>query len=329
MYYDLSKALSYGAFINILLGERGVGKTYSASKFVTKEFIKKGHEFVYVRRYKTELQKSVGKFFKPLIINNEFEGHTLETKGDNFYIDNILAGYAVTLSTAQSLKSTNFPKVKYIIFDEFIIEEGQSHYLRNEVETFLGLLETIGRMRDLKVFMLANSVTTSNPYFLYFDLSLPYNNDIKTFKDGLVLVQYMKNEAYREAKRKTQLGRLVEGTDYSKYAIDNEMKLDNKTFVMKKTANSKCNFTFIYQGVYYGVWYDYEEGKIFVSFDYNSNGCFYACTTKDHKPNTMLITIVKDYHSIKTFLKNYRLGNVYYESVKIKNALYEIVKLFS
>ena len=70
---------------------------------------------------------------------------------------------------------------------------------------FLNLIETIARMRDIKVFMLANPANIyTNPYFLYFGLSLPFNNDIKLFKDNLILLQYMKNEEYREEKRKTK-----------------------------------------------------------------------------------------------------------------------------
>lgn len=67
-------------------------------------------------------------------------------------------GYAMTLSTAQDLKSTNFSKVTSIIFDEFIIEEGQKkYYLSNEVVVFLNLVETIARLRDIKIFMLRKS----------------------------------------------------------------------------------------------------------------------------------------------------------------------------
>lgn len=71
-------------------------------------------------------------------------------------------------------------------------------------------------MRNIRVFLLANSVTITNPYFLYFDLSLPYNNDIKTFKNGLILVQYMKNEEYREEKKKSRFGQLVERNIFRK-----------------------------------------------------------------------------------------------------------------
>ena len=110
----------------------------------------------------------------------------------------------MTLSTAQNLKGSNFEKVKYIIFDEYLIESGQRHYLPNEVDNFLGLIETLARMREVKIFMLANAVSTTNPYFLYFDLHLPYNSDIVTFKNGLILVQYMCNEEYRQAKKETK-----------------------------------------------------------------------------------------------------------------------------
>ena len=75
-------------------------------------------------------------------------------------------GYAVSLTAAQSLKSVNFNRVKNIIFDEFISEDGR--YLNNEILKFLSLIETIARMRDVRIFMLANSCSISNAYFLEF-----------------------------------------------------------------------------------------------------------------------------------------------------------------
>ena len=60
-------------------------------------------------------------------------------------------------------------------------------------------------MRDIRVFMLGNPANIyTNPYFLYFELSLPYNNDIKLFRDNLILLQYMKNEEYRTVKKNTK-----------------------------------------------------------------------------------------------------------------------------
>ena len=259
MYYDYSRVLSYNAMLNFLIGERGVGKTYGASKFVVKQWVKKGEEFAYIRRYGSELEESVPKFFKGLITNEEFPDHTLTAKGNEFFCDDVTIGYALQLSTAQNLKSVNFDGVKTIIFDEFIIEEGQKkYYLKNEVFIFLNLLESIARMRKVRVFMLANAVTVTNPYFLYFDLSLPYNSDIKLFKENTILVQYMKNEEYRNAKEQSPLGKLVKGTTYEDYAIKNQFIQDNKSFIEKKQASSKFGFAFIYDSETFGVWFDYK-----------------------------------------------------------------------
>ena len=326
LYYDLSKILSYNAFLNFLIGERGVGKTYSSSKFVTKQFINKGEEFCYIRRYKTELSSSVKKFFEPLIQNEEFPNHSFEVKGSKFYIDDKIAGYSMTLTTAQNLKSTNFSNVKTIIFDEFIIEDGQHHYLQNEVVNFLGLVETIARMRNIRILMLGNAVSSVNPYFLFFDLQLPYNSDIRTYREGLILVQYMKNEEYRKAKKESKFGKLVAGTEYEEYAIDNKFQNDDKTFIEKKSGSSKYAFSFIYNEFTFGVWFDYNIGKIFVSNDYKDNGMNFSTTLQDHKPNTMFLSEARNLHCWKTFVKNYKLGNVYFENIKIKSICKELIK---
>ena len=94
-------------------------------------------------------------------------------KIDKFYIDNKVFGYGIPLSTANILKSASFPKVKTLIFDEFLIDNGTYHYLRNEVIQFLDVIETIARLRDVRVILLGNAITISNPYFDFFKLSLP------------------------------------------------------------------------------------------------------------------------------------------------------------
>ena len=328
MYYSYSRILSYNAFLNFLIGERGVGKTYGAVKFVTKEFIKKGHQFVYLRRYKSDLKKSTPTFFNSLISNNEFPEHELTTKGNSFYIDGNLAGYAITLSTAQDLKSANFDKVKYVLFDEFIIDEGvKKYYLSNEVEVFLNLIETVARTRDIRVFLLGNAGNlVTNPYFLYFNMSLPTQSDIRTFKNGLILLQYMKNEEYRKMKKETKLGQLVAGTNYEKYAIENQDTKLNDNFIEKKKGSAKFNFGIVYRGVMFGVWFDYTEGKIFVSNDYYKNSFnIFALTNSDHNENTMLMKSINKYNCWKTFMDNYNLGNVRFESQEIKAVFTEII----
>lgn len=99
------------------------GKTYGITKFVVNQFIKKQEEFAYIRRYKSDLKESVPTFFSSIIKNQEFPDHNLSVKNKKFYCDDTCFGYSMCLSTAQDLKSSNFDKVKTIIFDEFIIDE--------------------------------------------------------------------------------------------------------------------------------------------------------------------------------------------------------------
>lgn len=324
MYFDINKTLSYNAFLNFLIGERGVGKTYSTTKFLISQFLKKKYQFAYIRRYKSEIKKDAPQFFDSIIKNEEFKDTTFYYKGEKFYCNDQVIGYAMTLTTAQNLKGSNFPDVKYIVFDEFIIEDHSHHYLPNEVNGFLGLVESVARTRDVKIFLLGNASSIVNPYFLFFNIDLPYNSDIKLYKNGLILLNYMKNEEYREFKKKTKFGQLVAGTSYEEFAIDNKFSDDNKDFIMKKTPNAKCSFAISYKNNIYGIWLDYSEGKVFISNSYNTQIIF-ACSTSDLKPNTMLFSIAKRMNCWKVFITNYKLGNVYFENLKIKLIVQEIL----
>lgn len=89
---------------------------------VINKFLKNKKQFAYIRRYKSELKSAVPSFFQEIIKNNEFPNTELSTKGNKFYCNKEICGYALTLSTSQDLKSTNFSNVNTIIFDEFIID---------------------------------------------------------------------------------------------------------------------------------------------------------------------------------------------------------------
>ena len=65
----------------------------------------------------------------------------------------------------------------------------------------LDLIETVARLRDIQVIFLGNALSITNPYFAYWDLELPYNSEFKTFKDGMIVVNYAKNEEYRKVSQ--------------------------------------------------------------------------------------------------------------------------------
>lgn len=206
------------------------------------------------------------------------------------------------------------------MFDEFLLARSSYHYLPNEIIQFAELLETIIRLRpNIKVFMLGNAISISNPYFDFFNLTLPYNSEFKTFKNGLILVNYIKNLEYREFKKNTIIGQLFEGTEYGRYAIDNEFLEDSKAFIHKKTPEAKFNFTIKVNNNMYGVWIDYTNKFMFISKDYDPNfKLVFSFNNSDHDEGTILIRLSSS-PFLKTILEYYRMSRLFFENQSIKN----------
>ena len=321
MFYNYNNLFSRNALFNFIIGERGVGKTYGILKKAVKDYIKYGYEFVYIRRYKTEL-KMFNQILDPHIVNNEFKNNEIKIKGNKVLINGNVAGYAFPLSTAVTLKSSSFPKVKTIIFDEFIIDKGNVIYINDEVTKFLEMYETISRMRDVKVYFLGNAITLYNPYFEYFNITIPYNSEFKSYRDGLILVNYIKNDEYRQAKKLTKFGKLLKNTNYGKYAIDNELLRDNdKTFIVNKLpTNVKivCNI----EGHTLGVWKD-NNINYYISNKYDPNiHKVYVFKLTDHDTYTHLTCI----NSSEMFFIDsaYRQGRLYFTDSISKHLFYSL-----
>ena len=251
MWLNLDKIMSYGALLNFVIGERGVGKSYSCKKFMINHFKSKGKQCAYIRRYNKELQEALMKKGVPIFfdqIKKEFPNDKLSNNTELLYCNGEICGYAMPLSTSNILKSSSFENVDTIIFDEFIIDKGTYHYLQNEVTMFMELIETIARLRpNIKIFLLGNAISITNPYFIELNIRLPYNSEfIINYRDNegkpLILTYYGKNLKYREEKKKSRTGQLFNLTGYGKYAIDNEMLRDSKAFIHKKTPNAKFYF---------------------------------------------------------------------------------------
>lgn len=327
MWYDIGKTLTYNCLFNFVIGSRGCGKTYAAKKRAIKQFLEKGHQFVYLRRYKEELDETAESYFNDVILNNEFPDVVVEYRGGAYYINDQLAGYAMALTKAKDYKSISYPLVYLIIFDEFLIEDnGYARYLKNEVKQFLNFYMSIDRYRGCVVFFLANSVSMINPYTLYFDLQLPYGSNI--VRRGDLLLQLVQDDDYIRERKQTRFGKMIAGTEFEEYAIENKFTQDSKTFICKKSEKAQYYFTFLYNGDKYGVWIDYRAGKMFVSPDVDpSCKLIYSLTVDDHSPNTLLLNQLGRSPFFKTFIDNYKMGNVYFENQKTKNICYEVIKL--
>lgn len=230
-----------------------------------------------------------------------------------------LHGFAIPLSISNILKSSTYDCVDTIVFDEFLLDKGNYHYLQDEVTKFLDLIETIARLRDVRVFLLGNAISITNPYFSYFDISIPYNSEYKLFKNGLILVNYIKNEKYRKEKANSRFGKLINNTKYGNYAIENQFLRDNNAFISKKSKNAKFFYTLILNNEKFGVWRDFELENIYISRDYDPNNLIvFSINNFDHNENNILLKKSSSIF-IKSIINHYNIGHLFFDNINIKN----------
>lgn len=338
IYYDYHELLTRNALYNFIIGNRGAGKTFGFKKWAVSSFLKTEKQFIYLRRYKTELTSLKGNFFND--VAPFFPGVEFEQKGNKLYINKKLAGYLVALSNSIVMKSVDLKQVDKIGFDEFVIPEGNHRYLKDEVVKFLEFYETVSRMRivsdeegkekfeEPRVCFISNAVSIVNPYFIYWDIRPKQDRRFTSFKNGLLVIEFVQNEDFIEMKYKTKFGQLIKGTEYGDYAIENKYLVDNESFVEKRSPNAKYVCRVKYLDNYYGFWIDYTEGKFFVSDKFDPTGKItYTLTDSDHNPNMMLIKSKRQGFYIERFIDAYQNGYCYFENMFVKNQTMKIFRL--
>lgn len=262
-WYSPNRLLSHNAFINFVMSPRGNGKSYSAKKLIIKNYLKNGSQAVYTRRTKVEIDEVKDTYWND--IREEYPDLDFKIEGYIGYINGDEVVHFIPLSTSTNKKSASYPKVNWIIFDEYIITKTTyNRYLKNEMTLLLDLIETVGRARNIRVLIMANSVSFVNPLFSFFDIVPKEGQRFSKYKDGLICVEQFTSHVFMEEKKKTPFGRLIEGTNYSKYAIENEVLEDTNDFI-KEREGAKYKFLacFKYEDFKIGVWENLENNELF------------------------------------------------------------------
>lgn len=268
IYYDIAGLLSQRCVFNFVIGNRGGGKTYGGKKLVINRFRRTGAQFVWVRRYRTEID-TLSDFWAD--IRPAFPNVELTQKGQELYIDGELAGYLIALSTSMQLKSVAFPLVRTVIMDEFIIDKGRINYLRNEVHVFMELFETIARMREnVTAIFFGNAISIVNPYFDFFKIT-PELGRRFTKRDG-VCIEFYFNEEFIAKKENTAFGRLIKDTSYGEYNMKNKFLRDTDSFIDSRPATAAAKlYQFIFDGERFSLWQDVKYQRYYVDRNYEDN----------------------------------------------------------
>lgn len=333
IYYNPSRLLSQRCIFNFIIGNRGGGKTYGWQKRSIKRFLKKGKQFIWCRRYQTEIDTLTTdedkNFFSA--IRQEFPEHEFAIAGDRLLVDGQTCGFLVALSTSAKLKSVPFPNVETIILDEFIIDKGRVGYLKNEAQVFLELFETVFRTRDdgIAVFI-GNAISIVNPYFTFFKMTPDLNKRFTKDMKKSVCIEFYFNEEFIKQKESTRFGRAIKDTDYGQYNMRNKFLRDTDAFIAARpiTADMKC-FQFIIDGQKYSLWKDRRNQNYYIDKNYENNFGHYrtlVLNPNDMQDNDESMCLFKKTHVMYSRLqKMIEVGNLYFDSQNSKQEFYQLL----
>ena len=322
IYWNVNNIITKQRHINFILGERGVGKTFTTLEWCVNRALKYGEEFVYMRRYESELN-TVKDLLSPLSKYSEkFKDCIFTVKGNEFFCDGKRIGHWIALSTSNHLKGTAFPDVKYLIYDEFLAEAGVTRELKKEMHKFYNVLETLFRNRDFMVFMLANTTSFQCCYRTEMNLNLPFDgNEFWYHKKKSILVQLVHNEPYREAKMASPLGKIIEGTTYAEYAVKNNFYIDSYSFVKKRSGTHHEILNFVYKNKKYGLYVSRKEKSMVIDISRSSNLDFQIRDFDMTDEGVKLLS--KSSHPVFRYMRNYYdVSQLFYQNLDIKSELY-------
>ena len=286
--------MSYNRIFTFIVGNRGSGKTFSVKRQLLKAFIRRGDQFIYLRRYDKDIQRTAANYFDDVL--PDYPDIKLEYKLGKFYINDEIAGYPLSLKECTKRKSISFPKVKYIVFDEFINEDRD--YLGGitnpdfEPELCLNLFQTVARRKnepirdDVRFIFIANVVDTTNPYFDYFKLSpmLQGCNGIRKRKS--IVFETVLNFDIIKHIEKSQFGNLIKGTRYGNYALENKAYLENENFIEEQPQNAIYICALKNNEKYYGLWFGMDN-IVYITNKHVEGGLVYALDTKTHSSGSV------------------------------------------
>ena len=230
---------------NIIIGGRGIGKTYSTLK----KLVDLNEPFLYLRNTDVQLKECCGDFGNPFkTLNRDFglDIHIRQEKTHGVIYSKIddsteeIIGYAAALSTFENLRGVDLSDIKYCVFDEFIEKRKLSF---DQYDAYYKFYETVNRNRELfgeepfKVILLSNSQSLNNPILAGFNYVAPIEGMLISgqkkhkMKDTLILLPDSK---ISELKKNTGIHTIAKGSKVYNEAIKNEFANDSRYGICKR-----------------------------------------------------------------------------------------------
>lgn len=326
-FYNNRKLFSFGCAVNIIIGARGYGKTFSIKKHCIKNFVYKDQQFVWVRDTVDAVKKLTSnngiKFFEdvPLMEIDKLKDGKIEH--GEIIINNKNCGCMLPASVFQNYKGCSYQNASIIVYDEFIKEKGRMKNKNNLWQT-INTLFTIARSREnVKIIMMANALNKSDDFLNFLGV------EIKDFgfyinKEKSICLHYADNTSnFNTTNSKGVVPKLIIGSCLDDNLIKSEFLNDSNLIINSLPAKAKLEF--IIETPLQNARIYSSNGQLFVTDDVNKDtyrnkryviDLIHASRTK---PQLALVH--------KKFLKeNLEKNNIYFLSNYLHTFFIELLK---
>lgn len=306
-YYDGTKLLSLSDLngekpeIYICTGNRTAGKTTYFNRLMVNRYLNNGSKFALLYRYNYELKGSASKFFddiRGLFFRDHYMTEKSMAKGAFYQLkmDDKVCGFSIALNSADIVKKYShvFNEVDAILFDEFQSEANR--YCPEEITKFRSIHTSIARgqgkqVRYVPVYMLSNTVSIINPYFVEMGISNRLKSETKFLKGNGYVLEQTFNETASQAQLSSGFNRAFCGANnYGAYAAQNVYLNDNTSFIDKPEGKPRYLCTLKYNGNNFALKEFVDYG--FVYCDDRPDLTFstkISVTTEDHAINYVML----------------------------------------
>ena len=185
-YYSLREILGYNCKYNIVLSERGIGKSYGTKLFLMKQ----EGTFMCLFRQEPDMRLAMVDWVEPLI-EQGYDPDSFAWEGSNregwvLKVGGIPKGWFRYLTQVNHIKQEKFPDdMNWIWFDEFIpLVYKKLPGVSSEGDALRTIVKTVEHdtirsreekgLKPLRVLMFANPFTWNNPLLGYFKVKPQY-----------------------------------------------------------------------------------------------------------------------------------------------------------
>lgn len=344
-YYDWDATFSrqtgaQGEFC-IVIGGKNIGKTFGLRKKCIEDYLKRGHRFVNISRFKDERQQVEMGYFDKLQHAGFFTDYVFKVEKHIGYIAKQPEEggkpefeplcYFVALSAFQVEKQRSFTSMRRFIFDEAAIDKRDRYhdYLPQEFFILTNLLDSVNREQYgdapfFKVYLLMNACDLTCPYLRMLGINKPPKYGYTFYNNKSTLLHYVEPWDVEERKAGTLIGRMLSGSDEAKMIFGNEFDAGYTDDIQQKPSNARFAFGVVFQGMRYGIWFDYSENYAYVNEQIpKGSKAVYTLTKRD---NTIDYIAVKSTDSLmRSIIDIYYAGAMRYSSVAVRESFLQVL----